>query len=129
MKGRILLLSAMVCLLAATAAFGQDPAKVDPKHYKVESENAQVRILRVHYGPHEKSVMHSHPDAVAIYLSNGTMVFHFPDGKAQSATGKSGQSLFTPAVVHDPENTGDKPFDAIVIELKNTAGAADASKK
>jgi quercetin dioxygenase-like cupin family protein len=129
MKGRILLLSAMVCLLAANAAVGQDAAKVDPKHYKVESENAQVRILRVHYGPHEKSVMHSHPDAVAIYLSNGTMVFHFPDGKTQNATGKSGQSLFTPAVVHDPENTGDKPFDAIVIELKNTAGGANASKK
>ena len=129
MKGRILLLSVMVCLLAATATFGQDAAKVDPKHYKVESENAQVRILRVHYGPHEKSVMHSHPDGVAIYLSNGSMVFHFPDGKTQNATGKTGQALYTPAVVHDPENTGDKPFDAIVIELKNTAGGANASKK
>jgi hypothetical protein len=37
----------------------------------------------VHYGPHEKSVMHSHPNAVAVYLTNGTMVFHFPDGKSQ----------------------------------------------
>jgi hypothetical protein len=33
MKRRILLLSAMVCLSAVTAAVGQDAAKVDPKHY------------------------------------------------------------------------------------------------
>jgi len=129
MKKRILLLSAMVCLLAATAAVAQDAAKVDPKHYKVESENAQVRILRVHYGPHEKSVMHSHPDGVAVYLTNGTMVFHFPDGKTQNATGKAGQALFTPAIVHQPENTGDKPFDAIVIELKSSPAGANSSKK
>jgi len=129
MKKRILLLSAMVCLLAATAAVAQDAAKVDPKHYKVESENAQVRILRVHYGPHEKSVMHSHPDGVAVYLTNGTMVFHFPDGKTQNATGKAGQTLFTPAIVHQPENTGDKPFDAIVIELKSSPAGANSSKK
>jgi len=129
MKKRISLLNVMVCLLAATAAVAQDAAKVDPKHYKVESENAQVRILRVHYGPHEKSVMHSHPNAVAVYLTNGTMVFHFPDGKSQNATGKSGQTLFTPAVVHDPENTGDQAFDAIVIELKSSPAGANTAKK
>ena len=129
MRLRIVLSGVIVSLLVVTTAFGQDAAKVDPKHYKVESENAQVRILRVHYGPHEKSVMHSHPDGVAIYLSKGSMVFHFPDGKTQNATGKAGQALYTPAVVHDPENTGDKPFDAIVIEIKSGAAGTNASKK
>ena len=32
-----------------------DPATVDPQHYKVELENEQVRVLRVHYGPHERA--------------------------------------------------------------------------
>ena len=31
-----------------------DPVAVDTKHYKVEFENEHVRVLRVHYGPHEK---------------------------------------------------------------------------
>src|SRR5437764_6469010 len=31
-----------------------DPAAVDPKHYQVEFENEQVRVLRIHYGGHEK---------------------------------------------------------------------------
>jgi hypothetical protein len=36
----------------------QDPVKVDAKHYTVEVENDKVRVLRIRYGPREKSVMH-----------------------------------------------------------------------
>jgi len=129
MRMRILLLCVVVCLLVGTSAMAQDAAKVDPKHYKVESENAEMRILRVHYGPHEKSVMHSHPDGAVVYLTDGSMVFHLPDGKTQNLSGKSGQALYTPAIVHDPENTGDKPFDAIVIEMKSGAAASKTAKK
>ena len=129
MKLRIVLLCVAVCLLAATSAFSQDAAKVDPKHYKVESENAEMRILRVHYGPHEKSVMHSHPSGAVVYLTDGSMIFHMPDGKTQNLSGKTGQALYTPAIVHLPENTGDKPFDAVVIEMKNGAAASKSAKK
>ena len=108
---------AVVCF-CATVTFAQDAVKVDPQHYKVELENAQVRVLRAHYGPHEKSVMHSHPDSVAVYLSNGTIRFTLPDGKTVDAVGKKGQVVFTPAQTHNPENTGDTPFDVLVIELK-----------
>ena len=31
-----------------------DPMTVDPTHYKVEFENEHVRVLRIHFGPHEK---------------------------------------------------------------------------
>ena len=41
-----------------------DPVSVDSKHYKVEFENERVRVLRIKYGPHEKSSMHSHPPSV-----------------------------------------------------------------
>ena len=129
MRLRIVLLCIVVYLLAATAALGQDAAKVDPKHYKVESENAQMRILRVHYGPHEKSVMHSHPNGAVVYLTDGSITFHMPDGKTQTGSGKSGQALYTPAVVHDPENTGDKPFDAIVVEMKCGGAGSKSSQK
>ena len=64
---RFLLVLGLVCLSGA-AAKGQDPVKVDPTHYKLVSENEEVRILRFHYGPHEKSVMHAHPDLVVVYL-------------------------------------------------------------
>ena len=64
-----ILVMASLCLLGAVPASAQDAAKVDPKHYKVELENDQVRVLRISYGPGEKSVMHSHPANVAVFLT------------------------------------------------------------
>jgi quercetin dioxygenase-like cupin family protein len=127
MKPRFVVGCAMLCFCAAAAVSAQDAAKVDPKHYKVEMENDQVRILRVHYGPGEKSVMHSHPNAVAVFLSDGKVKFTYADGKTQDASGKAGQAQYTPAQVHNPENTGDTPLDIIVVELKG--GAASTAKK
>lgn len=106
-----------VCLVPILSA--QDAAKVDSKHYTIVSENDQVRILKVHYGPHEKSVMHSHPAAVAVFLSDAKGQFNFPDGKKQEFNAKQGDSLYTPAQTHQPENTSDAPFDVIVVELKH----------
>jgi len=102
-------------------AFAQDAVKTDPAHYKVEFENDKVRILRFHYGPHEKSIMHSHPDAVAVFLTDGKVKFTLPDGKIVDASGKAGMAQFTPAQVHNPENVGDAPMEGIVIELKSGA--------
>jgi quercetin dioxygenase-like cupin family protein len=114
---RVLLAAVFVCLTGAVA-MGQDPTKVDPKHYKVESENAQVRILRVHYGAHEKSVMHSHPDSVVVYITDAHAKFTSPDGKSVEQNGKAGEARFIPAGAHLPENLSDTPMDAVVIELK-----------
>jgi quercetin dioxygenase-like cupin family protein len=98
--------------------FAQDAAKVDPTHYKVVSQNAQVRVLKVHYGPHEKSVMHSHPDGVVVFLTAGKTKFTYPDGKTEIREMKPGDSMYTPHTVHLPENLSDHPMDAVVIELK-----------
>jgi quercetin dioxygenase-like cupin family protein len=99
-------------------SFAQDAAKADPKHYKVEFENDQVRVLRITYGPHEKSVMHSHPEGVVIFLSDAKGKFTFPDGKTQENTWKAGDVSWVPASSHQPENLGNKSFSLIQIEMK-----------
>jgi quercetin dioxygenase-like cupin family protein len=124
MQLRLTLFGAALCLCLASSLWAQDAVKVDPKHYTVVSENDQVRILKAHYGPHEKSVMHSHPAGVAVFLTSSKAVFHFPDGTSQTVAGKVGDSLYTPATVHLPENTGDEAMDVIVIELKGKPGMA-----
>jgi quercetin dioxygenase-like cupin family protein len=108
-----------VAIFLSGTCLAQDAAKVDPKHYKVEFENSKVRILRVTYAPGEKSVMHEHPDAVAVFLSDFNGKFTFADGKTQEMAGKAGQTLWTPAAKHLPENIGDKPYELIVVELKS----------
>lgn len=104
--------------LVIGVAVAQDPTVVDAKHYKVTFENEQVRILKITYGAKEKSVLHEHPNAVAVFLTDGQIKFELPDGKSQDASVKAGQSMFSPAGKHLPENVGDKPFEVVLVELK-----------
>jgi len=121
MRVRVALYGVAVCLCLAPIVSAQDAVKVDPKHYTVVSENDQVRILRVHYGPHEKSVMHSHPATVAVFLTDAKGQFAYPDGKKEDFAGKAGEAQYAAAATHLPENTGDTGLDLIVVELKGQA--------
>jgi beta-alanine degradation protein BauB len=121
MKVRRVLFLAAALGCYTSVLIAEDAVKVDPKHYSVLTENAQVRVLKVHYGPHEKSVMHSHPASVAVFVSSGSGRFTFPDGKTQDFTFKTGDAQYNAATTHLPENTGDQAFDVIVIELKGRA--------
>ena len=125
---RFVLLAALLCL-TGSVALAQDPVKVDAKHYKVEFENSQVRVLRIHYGPHEKSVMHHHPDAVVTYLTDVHVKFTMPDGKSVEDSGKAGDTKWTPAGTHLPENLGDAGMDAILVEMKHPAAASKPAPK
>lgn len=115
---RVLFLIFFILTLAVPAVLAQDPVKVDSKHYKVEFENSQVRVLRIKYGPNEKSVMHWHPNAVAIFVTDENGKFTFPNGKTQDDTAKAGETRWTPAGRHLPENTTDQPLEVILVELK-----------
>jgi len=115
---RRILLPVLFVLAFAIPVIAQDATKADPGHYKVEFENSRVRVLRVKYGPHEKSVMHSHPDAVAIFQTDGRIKFTYPGGKTEERDMKAGTTLFTPAIKHLPENITDGDMEVILVELK-----------
>ena len=124
MKRVILSVVAVVALAGAAVVLrAQDAAKVDAKHYTVAFENDQVRVLKVHYDPGEKSTMHSHPNSVAVFLTDVQGKFTFPDGKSQDFNRKAGDVLWDDAKSHLPENTGDKAFDVVVVELKGKPSA------
>ena len=125
MKRVLLAATALALSASITPTLAQDPTKVDANHYKVEFENDQVRVLRVKYGVKEKSVMHEHPDAVAIFLTDGMVKFGTPDGKFVDSPVKAGTPRWTPAGKHLPENIGDKPFEVLLVEMK----AKPAAKK
>lgn len=127
MRATLALCVGMLCLGLASIVLAQDATKVDSKHYTVVSnDNAYARIVKAHYGPGEKSVMHSHPDLVAVFLTDGKVKFSYPDGKTEERTVKAGDAMFTPATVHLPENIGDKAFDVILVEFKGKAPKAPA---
>ena len=121
---QVLLLMAAVWVVSAVPSYAQDAVKVDPKHYKVEFENDQVRALRITFGPGEKSVMHEHPANLAVFLTDVHARFTLPDGKSQDVPAKAGTIEWDAGGKHLPENVGDKPFELILVELKSKPAIA-----
>jgi len=109
----------------------QDPVKVDPKHHKIEFENAQVRVLRVSIGPHEKTATHQHPNSVVVFLTDSNNRVTPVGGQPREGKEKRGIVNWLAGEKHVVENTGDKPFEAVVVELKGKPAAAKppAAKK
>lgn len=96
-----------------------DAVTADPKHYSVELENDRVRVLRVRYGPNEKSVLHSHSAGFAVMLSDCDFRSYLPAGKSREILGKVGQIIeYDRPFEHLPENRSAQPFEAIFVELK-----------
>ena len=118
MRVPLALYGAALCLCVVPILSAQDAVKVDPKHYTLISENDQVRILKVHYGPHEKSVMHSHPNSVAVFLTDSKVQFTDAAGKKTDMAAKAGDAQASPGGTHLPENVTDQGMDLILVELK-----------
>jgi quercetin dioxygenase-like cupin family protein len=111
-----------VLLFAAAPAAAQDATVADAKHYEVIEENDQVRVLHISYGPGEKSVMHKHPDAVFVALTDNHLRMQLADGETIEMEIEQGQVMFTPAVKHAPENLSDHAISGYLIELKHSHG-------
>ena len=97
-----------------------DPVKVDPKDYKVEFENSQVRVVRVKIGAHQKVPLHEHVlNRVVVYLTdqNGSMTT--PDGKTEIAQHKAGEVSWGGPNQASGREPPDGPFEAVVVEFKN----------
>lgn len=109
-----------------TAPEPADPTVVDADHYTVEFENDRVRVLRTIYGPGEESVMHFHPDHVAVVLTDGHWEFELPDGSIEPVHETAGSHIFVPAGEHRPRNIGEESSEAIVVELKDGSGSESA---
>jgi len=90
----------------ASASAALDPTVVDSRHYKIEFENAQVRVLRVHYDARDTGALHEHLlNRVVVYMNDQ------PGAKADDVR------LSGPAK-HTEQNASDRPADRIAIELK-----------
>jgi hypothetical protein len=84
-----------------------DPVITDPEHYQVEFENDQVRVLRIHYGAHEKGALHEHMlNRVVCYLTD-----HPNDGKP-------GDVHMSGPAKHTEQNNYDRAVERIAVELK-----------
>jgi quercetin dioxygenase-like cupin family protein len=97
-----------------------DPPKIDKQDYRVEFENNQVRVVRMKMAAHRKVPEHEHQlNRVVVYFSDQDGAMTTPDGQTTKAQHKPGEVSWGGRVKHREENLMDKPFEAIVVELRN----------
>ena len=125
MRSKLFWAGVLVCL-AATLSRAQDPTKVEPKHYKRDFENDRVDVVSVHYGPHEKSVLHDHPGGVVVSLTEAHLRFTDENGKVREVYSKAGEVRWYPPFKHRVENLGDTAYDAVYIGVKGKLAAASS---
>jgi quercetin dioxygenase-like cupin family protein len=107
---------------------GPDPTVVDSDHYAVEFENDKVRIVRITYGPGETSVMHYHPESIAVTMTESQhWSMTLPDGTTEEAQNEFGDHGFMPAGQHLPTNLGSEPAEVVLVELKPAAAETAAA--
>jgi len=108
----------LLCLVSTTV-LPEEATKADPQHYRLAFENAEVQVVYIHYGPHEKSVMHDHPKGVVVYVSDGHLRFTEQDGTVREVYAKHGEARWFPPFQHKVENLDDKSFDGVYIGMKH----------
>ena len=103
-----------------TAGGALDVLKVDPKHYMLEFENDQVRVLRVKVGAHESIPMHEHVlNRASVVLTDQNVRSTDSQGKVETVQHKAGEASWGTAKTHQEENLNDKPLEMIIVEIKN----------
>jgi quercetin dioxygenase-like cupin family protein len=105
-----------------------------PVNYKTELTKSFVKVIRVHYGPHETVPVHDHPatSTVYVYLNNSgpVRITHF-DGDTSSSLVRppthTGAFRVSPGRLerHSVENLSDLPSDFLRVEVPGLVLADD----
>ncbi len=94
----------------------KDATEVEPDRYKVEFENDRVRVVRITYGAGDQGALHSHPDGVLVYLTDGSAEIILEDGTKREESWKAGDTVWAPAETHHGKALTD--FELLLVELK-----------
>lgn len=96
-----------------------DPVKLDPKHYKIELENAEVRVLRARIEPHGITPLHEHLlNRVTVFLTDQDFRVTDSQGKVTLVKHKAGEAIWGTPLTHTEQNVSDQPFEVVAVELK-----------
>ena len=128
------LLLASTFVTTAQIALAQTPLTAFPNNYKMILDNADLTVIRVHYGPHEKIGVHDHSNFPTLYVyldDSGPVRFthdETPPFVMTRPPAKTGSFRLAPARPerHSVENLSDQPSDFLRIEFKKLAGTGIA---
>ena len=91
----------------------------DPSHFKVELDNNQVRVLRLHLGKGEKTPTYDERlERLLVPLTEAQLKTAGSDGAVKAVHYRSGEVQWLTPGTQSDENTGNAPYEAIIVEFK-----------
>ena len=127
MHARILraLLIAALLVAAVRPLSPQSTAAPTAAQRTPQFENDDVAVWKTVVPPNAPLTMHTHQHArVIVALVGGTMKVVYEDGTSETHDWETGHAYWLPTSEglkrHADVNTGSKPIEVMVIELKNT---------
>ncbi|MBS1840021.1 MAG: hypothetical protein JSS69_16390 [Acidobacteria bacterium] len=112
---KVAILGAVLVILPVRV---QEPALTAGYTVKVEFENEQIRVTRVHYAPRATSPMHTHTGRAVVAITGSHLRVTTSDGKTQETQRRPGEIYWGDSVTHSAENLTDAPVETIEIEVK-----------
>ncbi len=120
----------MLLLAAGAVALAQNAYALLPHNYKLELENAYVRISRVSYSPGDKLRSHSHPSipTIYVYVADGgpiRFIHDRPKFTIERSEVQAGSVRFNrnaQVETHHTEYRGTSPTEYLRVELKTMPG-------
>jgi hypothetical protein len=113
------LLCASGLLSAAPVDGKKDALVVAPDVYKLAFENERVRVLSFVTQPGQKWALHSHPDSLAVALTEYSVRNLAPGQVPSERHSKPGDVRWIPAAAHTGENMGTTEMRGVIVELKD----------
>jgi hypothetical protein len=123
----LLCVSGLLC--AAPNDNKTDALQVAPDVYKLAFENERVRVLSFVTAPGQKWALHSHPDSLAVSLSEYSVRNIVPGQAPAERHSKPGDVRWIPATAHMGENMGTTEMRGLIVELKNPTPESSTEEK
>jgi hypothetical protein len=119
-------LAIVACIVGRATAAGQDALTTLPDSYRLQFENAWVKIVRVLYAPHAKLPAHTHTERATayVYLNDaGPVIFKHVGAEYGAVTRpatKAGSFRLYRGLeeLHEVENTTAAPSHFLRVEFK-----------
>ena len=97
----------------------RDPLTIDPRHFKREMQNDQVRVLRLRLGKGEKTPAYeSMFEHLLVPLTTTKLKTTDDKGVVKEAAWRRGEVQWRMPGTQADENTGGQPYEAILVEFQ-----------
>ena len=106
--------------MAPTVKYGaRDPLAVDARHFKLEMDNNQVRVLRLRLGKGEKTATYQEVfEYLLVPLTAAQVKTADAKGVVKEAAYRKGEVQWQMPGTGADENAGSGPYEAIMVEFK-----------